>query len=51
MLDWHTAVSNEDLLTLWMQQILHRNKNLVLALEQQKRVCQQAVDDFNSKHK
>ena len=33
-----------------MAQILRRDKRLVLAMEQQKRVCQQAVDDFNSKH-
>ena len=33
-----------------MQQILRRDKKLVLALDQQKRVRQRAVDDFNRKH-
>jgi len=33
-----------------MQQILRQDKKLVLAMEQQKRVHQRAVDDFNSKH-
>ena len=50
MLDWHSVASTEDLLALRMQQILRRDKKLVLALEQQKRVCQRAVDDFNRKH-
>jgi len=49
-LDWHTVSSTEDLLALRMQQILHRDKKLVLAMEQQKHVCQQAVDEFNCKH-
>ncbi|KIJ94133.1 hypothetical protein K443DRAFT_66201, partial [Laccaria amethystina LaAM-08-1] len=35
---------------LRMQQILRRDKKLVLAMEQQKRVRQRAVDDFNRKH-
>jgi len=51
MLDWHMVVSTEGLLAMRMQQILHRDKKLVLALEQQKCVRQWAVDDFNSKHK
>jgi len=49
-LDWHTIASTKDLLTLHMQQILHQDKKLVLAMEQQKWVCQWAVDDFNGKH-
>jgi len=49
-LDWHTVASTEDLLALRIQQILQQDKNFILAMEQQKRVCQQAVDDFNSKH-
>ena len=49
-LDWHTVSSMEDLLTLCMQQILQHSKKLVLALDQQKRVHQQAVDGFNHKH-
>ena len=49
-LDWHTVASTEDLLAMRMQQILRRDKKLVLAMEQQKRVRQRAVDDFNSKH-
>ena len=49
-LDWHTVSSTEDLLALRMQQILRRDKKLVLALEQQKRVRQRAVDNFNRKH-
>ena len=49
-LDWHTIASTEDLLAIRMQQILRWDKKLVLAMEQQKLVCQQAVDDFNSKH-
>jgi len=49
-LDWHMVASTEDLLMLRIQQILRRDKKLVLAMEQQKRVRQQAVDDFNSKH-
>ena len=50
MLDWHTVTSTEDLLAMRMAQILRRDKKLVLAMEQQKRVRQRAVDDFNSKH-
>jgi hypothetical protein len=49
-LDWHRVASTEDLLALRMQQILRRDKKLVLAMEQQKRVRQRAVDDFNRKH-
>ena len=49
-LDWHSVASTEDLLALRMQQILRRDKKLVLTLEQQKRVRQRAVDDFNRKH-
>ena len=49
-LDWHSVASTEDLLVLRMQQILRHDKKLVLALEQQKRVRQRAVDDFNRKH-
>ena len=49
-LDWHTVSSTEDLLALRMQQILRRDKKLVLAMEQQKRIRQRAVDDFNRKH-
>lgn len=49
-LDWHGVASTEDLLALWMQQILQRDKKLVLAMEQQKKVHQWAVDDFNHKH-
>ena len=51
VLDWHTVASMEDLLTMCMQQILRRDKQLVLAMEQQKHACQQVVDNFNSKHK
>jgi len=50
VLDWHTVASTEDLLALRMQQILRRDKKLVLAMEQQKKVRQWAVDDFNRKH-
>ena len=46
-LDWHTIASTEDLLAIRMQQILRRDKKLVLAMDQQKRVRQRAVDDFN----
>ena len=49
-LDWHTVSSTEELLALCMQQILQRDKKLVLALDQQKCVRQWAVDDFNRKH-
>ena len=49
-LDWHKVAATEDLLAMRMQQILCRDKKLVLAMEQQKRVRQRAVDDFNSKH-
>ena len=49
-LDWHSVTSTEDLLALQMQQILRRDKKLVLAMEQQKKVRQRAVDDFNRKH-
>ena len=49
-LDWHTVASTEDLLAIRMQQILRRDKKLVLAMEQQKLVRKRAVDDFNSKH-
>lgn len=49
-LDWHSVASTEDLLVLRMQQILRRDKKVVLALEQQKCVRQGAVDDFNHKH-
>jgi len=49
-LDWHSVASTEDLLALRMQQILRQDKKLVLAMEQQKKVCQWAVDDFNRKH-
>jgi hypothetical protein len=49
-LDWHTIASTEDLLAIRMQQILRRDKKLVLAMEQQKLVRQRAVDDFNGKH-
>ena len=49
-LDWHKVASTEDLLALRMQQILCRDKKLVLAMEEQKRSRQQPVDDFNSKH-
>ena len=49
-LDWHSVASTEDLLALWMQQILRRDKKLVIAMEQQKQVRQWAVDDFNCKH-
>ena len=49
-LDWHAIASTEDLLAIRMQQILRRDKKLVLAMEQQKLVRQRAVDDFNSKH-
>ena len=50
MLDWHKVSSTEDLLALRMQQILRRDKKLVLAMDQQKKVRQRAVDDFNRKH-
>ena len=50
-LDWHKVASTEDLLALWMQQILRHDKKLVFAMEEQKRTRQRAVDDFNSKHK
>jgi len=50
-LNWHAIASTEDLLALRMQQILRQDKKLVLAMEQQKKVRQRAVDDFNSKHK
>ena len=49
-LDWHSVASTEDLLALRMQQILRRDKKLVIAMEQQKQVRQWAVDDFNCKH-
>ena len=49
-LDWHKVASTEDLLAVRMQQILRRDKKLVLAMEEQKRTRQRAVDDFNSKH-
>ena len=49
-LNWHKVTSTEDLLAICMQQILHHNKKLVLAMEEQKHTRQQAVDDFNSKH-
>ena len=49
-LNWHAVASTEDLLVMCMQQIIRRDKKLVLALEQQKKVRQWAVDDFNSKH-
>jgi len=49
-LDWHNITSMEDLLALRMQQILRRDKKLVLAMDQQKKVRQWAVDDFNHKH-
>jgi len=49
-LNWHKVASTEDLLAICMQQILHHNKKLVLAMEEQKHTCQQAVDDFNHKH-
>ena len=49
-LDWHIIASTEDLLAIRMQQILRRDKKLVLAMDQQKRVRQRVVDDFNSKH-
>ena len=51
MLDWHTMASTEDLLAMWMGQILQQDKKLVLAMEQQKHIHQRVVDDFNSKHK
>lgn len=50
-LDWHTVALTEDLIAIRMQQILRRDKKLVLAMEQQKLVRKQVVDDFNSKHK
>jgi len=50
MLDWHKVASMEDLLTLRMQQILQWDKKLVLAMDQQKKVRQWAVDDFNHRH-
>jgi len=49
-LDWHSVASTEDLLALRMQQILRWDKKLVLAMDQQKKVHQWAVDDFNRKH-
>ena len=49
-LDWHSVTSTEDLLALRMQQILRRDEKLVLAMAQQKKVRQRAVDDFNRKH-
>jgi len=49
-LDWHNITSTEDLLALQMQQVLWQDKKLVLAMEQQKKVHQQAVDNFNCKH-
>jgi len=48
-LDWHSVTSTEDLLALRMQQILWRDKKLVLVMDQQKN-RQWAVDDFNCKH-
>jgi len=50
-LGWHKVASTEDLLALRMQQILRCDKKLVFAMEEQKRMHQQAVDNFNSKHK
>ena len=50
LLDWHAVASTEDLLAMCMQQIIWQDKKLVLALEQQKKVHQWAVDDFSSKH-
>lgn len=44
-LDWHTVTSTEDLLAMWMQQILCQDKKLVFAMEQQKPVHQWPVDD------
>jgi hypothetical protein len=48
-LDWHIARTTADLITLRAQQIVRQDRKLVLALEQQKRLCQKAVNQFNLK--
>lgn len=49
-LDWHEVKDTVGLLAIRIQQILRRDKRLVLALEKQKSVRQRAVEDFNRKH-
>jgi hypothetical protein len=48
-LDWHVACTTADLIALRAQQIVRWDRKLVLALEQQKQLCQKAVDQFNLK--
>lgn len=49
-LDWDRVATTVDLIAIRAQQILRRDKFLVLALEKQKASRQRAVDDFNKKH-
>ena len=49
-LDWHQVKTTEELIALRAQQLVKRDKELVLALEQQKESRRKAVDDFNKKH-
>jgi hypothetical protein len=48
-LDWDTVRDTADLLAIRAQQILRRDKDLVLALEKQKAERQCSVDAFNKK--
>ncbi|GLB42560.1 putative transposition, RNA-mediated [Lyophyllum shimeji] len=49
-LDWDTVRTTEELIAIRIQQLLRRDRKLVLALEHQKAARQRAVDDFNRTH-
>ena len=49
-LDWHQVKTTEELIALRAQQLVKREKDLVIALEQQKESRKKAVDDFNKKY-
>lgn len=50
VLDWDQIRTTDDLLAIRAQQILRRDKDVVIALNQQKKARQKSVDDFNLKY-
>jgi hypothetical protein len=49
-LDWHAVHSTEDLIAIRAQQIIRRDKKLMLAHENQRKHRQRAIDDFNKRY-
>ncbi|KIL54364.1 hypothetical protein M378DRAFT_42339, partial [Amanita muscaria Koide BX008] len=50
LLDWQSVKTTEELIALRARQLAKREKELAIALEQQKEVRKKAVDDFNRRY-